>query len=580
MKPILIIGLLFITTTSCEKNSPTTTAALKEAPDLQNLRGQFGIMKPLYWDEVKATTRVKLTKIPWTDTYWPLAEKETAARWENLNPSNNEEIGIATYLSTYASEAAKEEPSPLLSPAEKYDIVFQSRHDKKPTDEELNDLINQFKTVDESIRKTTDIATKRSLVSSMSDQLEASAVFTGLTLTSHAWNEFLTYSSDSEFKYLNNSSYDGQSWGWMGICHGWAPAAVMSGAPKHAVLAEIADKKVLFTPGDIRGLLSRSWAQQAPDDKQYFLGRRCNLDVEHAGGSIASNANGRGYAGSVTTNGAKVGFTIIDSLLDLNVKVYGRKTAVFKIQMDDKSAPKFLLESMQQRYYLVSSFADLVAYVKTSDMTRISQVEAEISGCWDVNPASFHEVLVEQLGKRDVGFVMDRTRTGQVWNQPVYAAEFTISELKRRDEVKDIAAAYRSSGAVYVAEVTADVHWIGEPGDPSLNYPPGFDLQQSETSNYTYTLEFDADKKLIGGEWGTLTSIDPSDNAPDFLFGYEKGAEPTDHLESTQRNASIDYTGIVKALFACSQSDTIDGEKVVASEKFPYSRCPISTLSP
>lgn len=580
MRQYIILGLLCITVTSCQKGMPTSSASLKESPDLQNLRGQFGLRNALTWDEIKATKTVKLTKTPWTDTYWPLAAQETAARWENLNPANDEEIGLAAFLSTYANEAAKEEPNPLLSPAEKYDMVFQARHGKKPTDEDLTKLIGTVKDLDDSIRKTDDVAKKRELLNTMIGNLESSTVFTGLTMTSHAWNEFLTYSANKTYKYLNTSTRDGEAWGWMGICHGWAPAAVMTEAPKHAVLAEIADKKILFTPGDIRGLLSRSWAQQSPDDQQYFLGRRCNLDVDNTHAPVASNSYGRGYAGSITTNGTKIGFTIIDSLFDLNVKIYGKKTSVFKIQLDDKTPPKFLLELSQSSYFIVSSFTDLISYLKTSDMKLITSVTAEISGCWDVNPASLHEVLVEQLGKRDVGFVLDRTRTGQVWNQPVYGATFTISDLKRRDEIDDIAAAYRSSGSVYVAEVTADVSWVGEPRSPRIVYSPNFERDYSQTSTYTYTLEFDADKKLIGGEWGTLSKIDPTSNAPDFLYGFEKGAEPTDHLSSTRKNASLDYSGIVKALFTCSLSEKIDGEKIVDSQTLPYSRCPISPLTP
>ncbi len=575
MKPLAIIGLAFISTISC-RNGVTST--FKESPDFQNLRSQFGLKKALTWDEIKATQKVKLTSIPWTDTYWPLMAKETAARWKNIDPVHNEELGLATYLSTYASEAAKEEPNLLLSPAEKYDIIFQSRHNKKPSDEELAQLVDKVKDIDKLIRETGEVSKKRELVKNMMTLLEASPVFTGLSLTSHAWQQFLYYSANDKFRYPNSSSSQGDSWAWMGICHGWAAAAVMTEAPRHSVLAEIGDKKVFFTPGDIRALLSRSWAQQAPEDKQYFLGRRCNLDVVSAGNAIASNTLGRGYAGSLTNGELKIGFTIIDSLFDLDVKISGKKVAVFKIQLDDQSSPKFLLESKRDTYYLVSSFVDLVSYLKTADMKLVTPVTAQISGCWDVNPASFHEVLVEQIGKRNIGFVMDRTRTGQVWNQPVYAASFSISELKRRDETNDIAAAYRSSGAVYIAEVSAKVSWISEPSKPQLTYSPEFDQQRSYTSNYVYTLEFDADKKLIGGEWGTFDKIDPTDNAPDFLYGYEKGAEPIDYLGSSRNNASIDYSGIVKALLTCSMLDKIDGQKDVDSAILPYSLCPIGFI--
>ena len=224
---------------------------------------------------------------------------------------------------------------------------------------------------------------------------------------------------------------------------------------------------------------------------------------------------------------------------------------------------------------MVAGFADLVSYLKTSDMSYLTRVEAELTGCWDVNPASFHEVLVEQLGVRGSGFVMDRTRNGQVWNQPVHSATFEIGDLKKVGLVSDVAAPYRSSGTVYIAEVSAEVSWIREPSSAQLTYPQNFDKQHSNTTTYNYTLEFDADERLIGGEWGTFNKMDPGAPAPDFLFGYEAGAEPVDNVGDFGGKTTIDYSGIVKKLLACSWSDDIDGEQEVSSSKLSYKNCVI-----
>lgn len=63
---------------------------------------------------------------------------------------------------------------------------------------------------------------------------------------------------------------------WMGICHGWAPAAYMLERPKNAVKVMAADGKTLinFYPSDIKALSSLLWAKYSPDTR--FIGGRCN----------------------------------------------------------------------------------------------------------------------------------------------------------------------------------------------------------------------------------------------------------------------------------------------------------------
>ncbi|MCX6124670.1 MAG: hypothetical protein NTV34_07965 [Proteobacteria bacterium] len=554
-------------------NRPIKASKIQESPDSMNLRSQFGLTKQLTWSALKGSLSVSLKQVPWTDTYWPLKYKETAARWEELNVSGGEEVGFGEYMNAHAAQAINSKPSPLLSPAEKYDLVYQIRHDLVASQKELMDFSKKLSAIDASIKKSSDIKVKRTLLRDMISEIHASGIAPSLSMTMNGWEQFLSYSSDESYRYL--SIGEGESWGWMGICHGWAPAAVMTPAPKHAAMAIIGDKKVLFTEGDIRGLLSRSWAQRAPGNKNYFLGRRCNKDVGDTHVPIPANSNGKGYAGTVTLEGSTKGFTVIDTLLSLKVPVNSRLAEVFKIQFDADGDEKILLEVGGRSFYLVANFADLASYLKTGEMSLLTRVEAELTGCWDVNPASFHEVLVEQLGVRGNGFVMDRTRNGQVWNQPIYSAIFEIGDLKRVGSVVDVAARYRSSGTMYIAEVSAAVSWIREPSSAQLTYPGNFDKQHSSTTVYNYTLEFDADERLIGGEWGTFSKMDPGSQAPDFLFGYEADAEPIDNVGDFQGKTTIDYSGIVKKLLVCSWTDDTDGVEEVSSQKLSYKNCVI-----
>lgn len=63
---------------------------------------------------------------------------------------------------------------------------------------------------------------------------------------------------------------------WMGICHGWAPAAYMLPRPTGTaqVIAADGHTHITFYPDDIKGLASLLWAKCCP--KTRFIGGRCN----------------------------------------------------------------------------------------------------------------------------------------------------------------------------------------------------------------------------------------------------------------------------------------------------------------
>jgi uncharacterized protein YozE (UPF0346 family) len=63
---------------------------------------------------------------------------------------------------------------------------------------------------------------------------------------------------------------------WMGICHGWSPAAYMLPRPAAAIEVLAADGKTLikFYPSDLKALGSLVWAKGAPSVR--FIGGRCN----------------------------------------------------------------------------------------------------------------------------------------------------------------------------------------------------------------------------------------------------------------------------------------------------------------
>lgn len=98
----------------------------------------------------------------------------------------------------------------------------------------------------------------------------------GKTMTKYNLNEGQPYYSES-----------GKVETWMGICHGWAPAAFMVQRPTKMVEVLAADgkTKIKFYPSDIKALASLLWANTNPATK--FIGGRCNVKTP------STDANGR-----------------------------------------------------------------------------------------------------------------------------------------------------------------------------------------------------------------------------------------------------------------------------------------------
>lgn len=62
---------------------------------------------------------------------------------------------------------------------------------------------------------------------------------------------------------------------WMGICHGWAPAAYMLDRPQKSIVLKAADgRDITFYPSDIKSLATLLWANRMPTTR--FIGGRCN----------------------------------------------------------------------------------------------------------------------------------------------------------------------------------------------------------------------------------------------------------------------------------------------------------------
>ncbi len=574
------LGLfLSIVSIGCGKSQELPEVSKQqEGADRNNSFEILGRADLASYDELRKVESVVAERKPWTDTYWPFTAKGVSRRWDVKDPNDERDAfnWPSNYFRTHAEATNFPYINPMLSPAEKYDIVYRWRFGKNLDWFRLWGALEPMMGVEDQLRFSEKIEDKRGLVAQLGEQFKGETGETFKTffpMTTDGWSVWLNFTSDPAYKYLAKKD-SGEDWHWMGYCHGWAPAAIMAATPLHAVMARIGNQQVLFTEGDIRGLLTKSWSDHWPAKDMYFLGRRCNKNTEDPNGEIPAGAGGRGLYGSLrfSQEEPEQSFYVKAEYFAAFTRPNER---IYPLSFEGRSNPDgFLLERYNGQnntfsYIYGGTLEALQRYVETGSQADLRfPFLVEIYGCWDVNPASFHMTVIEKIGKEKLGFVIDRTRTGQVWNQPVVEAKFVFSDLKVASEVSDAGAAFRAPGTKYLVEVIADVKWLSEPTKPRMVYTPGFDDRYMITTRYQYTLEFDRQKKLIGGEWGTLDKISAKQMTPDFIFGFKPGSKPVDNLQK-----GFDYSGIIDKIHACSLTPETDGSVVVEGQQIRYKDC-------
>jgi len=566
----LVSVVLLANVSSCSKEAKDSR--LSEAPDSKNGISRFELKSLPSYDEILATKEVFTDKLPWSDTYWPLTKAGMARRWGKISQAPSV-MGFSSFWLDQLDSIQSPTINPMLSPGEKYDLLFRLRWGKGFNEAAIKDEATKLDNVERKLVDATDVDGRRAIVKELASVFaQSKALKSWSPMAAEGWDRWLNYNKNPRYQFMNEED-SGDSWDWMGYCHGWAPAALMHEAPKHSVLVKIDDKEILFGEGDIRGLLTKAWADHAPSADQYFVGRRCNENTAEPDGEIPTDGDTRGATGTFTdSTGQTKTFTMMDEYLP-GAAARGRR--VYQVMIDKNGASLYLVEKNvggALSYFLSQDTQKLKIFVETGSTAGLNAVkDVKFYGCWDVNPASFHTILVDYLGKQNSGFVMDRTRTGQVWNQPVYGARFTIGPLLDAAGVDDALFRYRAPGTTYLSVVTAEVLWSSEPSKPSLDYAPDFDKNRIASIKYTYTLEFDADRRLIGGEWGDLNTDNTKLIIPDFLYAYRAGAEPKDAISS-----GFDFTGILKPIHTCSLSVTDIKTMTVNGKQVDYTECSIA----
>ncbi|MCA9719624.1 MAG: hypothetical protein H6713_37660 [Myxococcales bacterium] len=162
---------------------------------------------------------------------------------------------------------------------------------------------------------------------------------------------------------------DGEVETWMGICHGWAPAAYMLPRPRRYVDALAADGKTTlrFYPADIKALASLLWAN-APTVSRFIGGRTNDKDPPHDDNGRITSAKafdtnpGTWHLSIVNQIGIARRSFVIDATYDYEVwnqpvykyayTYFNPATRRFTSRLDDARVPygEFKAQDIFQRY--------------------------------------------------------------------------------------------------------------------------------------------------------------------------------------------------------------------------------------
>ncbi|MEI8024839.1 MAG: hypothetical protein WCI18_00690 [Pseudomonadota bacterium] len=379
--------------------------------------------------------------------------------------------------------------------------------------------------------------------------------------------------------------FNDNSWGWMGHCHGWASASLFEAPPKHAVMVEVLGAQILFTEGDLRGLLTKVWADQPP--KYTFVGQRCEsetTEVDKWGRSL-DGVICSGLQSSCTLQSGGQQLVLTSSKLDKGMIVFSDAPGA------GQSRVGLVRSRISPEVYQLSVFPSLVEYqkaVKANDYSKAKSMTARMyTGCRDTNPMTLHLALYEQIKNRKRGFIFDKDRFNQVWNQPVFKYALTHQRIRKKngtlsapgepvriEDVDDAFANYRAKGTMFLVQLQNKVSY-GVESAPAIHSRSEDDF--SSESIYNYTLELDKNQRVIGGEWGVIpsaaTSVQESAEtfsrmeSPDFIWTVPDGLKPT--------VGPIDFS-LIDKLHKCSlQPDGIKTINLAGKGAIPYTDCKI-----
>ncbi|MEE2786810.1 MAG: proprotein convertase P-domain-containing protein [Myxococcota bacterium] len=162
---------------------------------------------------------------------------------------------------------------------------------------------------------------------------------------------------------------------------------------------------------------------------------------------------------------------------------------------------------------------------KGADIERDAQGRPVDSRCRDTNPGTLHVIMTNYLGLNRTSFAEDRTYDYEVWNQPIVAYEIIgmeeVSVERAQQRLGLTGEIYTPNpDAVFLYDVSASLTYITESHASQM---PADAASYERTDEYTYILELDENRQIIGGEWYGASRKDH----PDFLWSPRRAVSST-----------------------------------------------------
>lgn len=146
--------------------------------------------------------------------------------------------------------------------------------------------------------------------------------------------------------------------------------------------------------------------------------------------------------------------------------------------------------------------------------------------CRDANAGSFHLAVIEALADQHRPFIAELDQGEQIWNHPVYGYQTELSNFRVWRRINDAGRyRFRAPGTVYLVDVQMRLEYVSEALPAN-----GVQGPVRRAVVYEYSLELDANKRIIGGEWHT--------SHPDFLWRTSR------HPAAGDVRGNLDYAEI------------------------------------
>ncbi len=450
------------------------------------------------------------TNIPWASTYWPTYEDSINYRWDGANSE---------------------------SPAAKYGRAFGIAN--------LEDLVSKEFGVDDAARgkvckETSECDSKAAeTCAKRRDKTEGRCIPT-----------------------------------WTGICHAWAPAAILLPEPKYPVTINGVTFKVM----DIKGLITLLYNRS----KSRFASSRCELRNDGTGTGVMVDANGRVTTAECRNTNPGTYHVLITNYLGVQ-KVSFVEDRIFDQQVWNQPLRGYRITHQEEvSKERANELIGVVTPAGGGGNQVINRTGTVKKGIWSatetvaVSAGSTLRVAMTGSGDADLYVRFGSAPTESSYDCRPYTdgsstetCELTVPNgvtqalilVNGYADSSDYKLEIRTSAAVaangYVFNPSAakwyyvdlEVDYIGE-SSASADGPLSSSIDSyTHTDYYQYILEIDTAGKIIGGEW-----VEGSKKAhPDFVW------LPTGHSDYAVASGKITYSQVKELLDRSQQPQVTTG---------------------